>query len=144
MKILFDTNVILDVMLDRIEFAESASLLLSFVERGDFSGVICATTVTTIHYLSTKVLGRSESQKQIKNLLALFEIASVNRTVIEEAVESSFSDFEDAVIYCAACHAGADSIVTRDYKGFKRSQLPVYYPDELLNILRDQRQTSEY
>ncbi|MBC2717660.1 MAG: PIN domain-containing protein [Desulfobacteraceae bacterium] len=136
MNILFDTNVILDVLLDRKPFSEPASQLLTLVERGEISGIICATTVTTIHYLSTKVLGENKSQSQIKDLLTLFEIASVNRTVIEEALKSKFSDFEDSVIFQAAHHAGAEAIVTRDPKGFKKSKLPVFNPIELLKILQ--------
>jgi predicted nucleic acid-binding protein len=135
-KILFDTNVILDVMLDRPPFSEPASQLLSLVERGEILGFICATTVTTIHYLSTKVLGKEESQLKIKALISLFEIASVNRTVIENALTANFSDFEDAVIYQAANHAGAEAIVTRDPKGIKKSNLPVYNPVELIKILQ--------
>lgn len=136
MNILFDTNVVLDVLFDREPFSEPASQLLSLVERGEISGIICATTVTTIHYLSSKILGKNKSQNQIKNLITLFEIASVNRTVIEEALQSKFSDFEDSVIYHAAHHAGAEAIVTRDPKGFKRSKLPVFNPIELLKILQ--------
>ena len=136
MNILFDTNVILDVMLDRPPFSEPASQLLSLVEWGEISGIICATTVTTIHYLATKILGKKESQKKIKDLITLFEIASVNRSVIEDALMSKFTDFEDAVIYQAAHHAGAGAIVTRDPKGFKQSELPVYSPIELIRILQ--------
>jgi len=136
MNVLFDTNVILDVMLDRIPFSEPASQLLSLVERGEISGIICATTVTTIHYLSTKVVGKNRSQNQIKDLITLLEIASVNRTVIEDALKSKFTDFEDAVIYQAAHHAGAEAIVTRDPKGFKESKLPIFNPIELLKILQ--------
>ena len=58
MKILFDTNVVLDVMLDREPFSESACQLFSIVEQGEAVGFISATTVTTIHYLASKVLGR--------------------------------------------------------------------------------------
>lgn len=136
MKILFDTNVILDVMLDRTPFSEPASHLLSLVERGDISGIICATTVTTIHYLSTKLLGKKESKNKIKELITLFEIASVNRIVIENAINSTLTDFEDSVIHQAANHAGSEAIVTRDPKGFKQSKIPVYSPVELLKILQ--------
>ena len=136
MKILFDTNVVLDVMLDRESFAEPASKLMSFVEKGKISGLLCATTMTTIHYLSAKVLGSAKAQNQIKTLILLFEIAPVNGTVIEDALISTFPDFEDAVLYQAACHAGARAIVTRDLKGFKRSELPIYSPDEMLAALQ--------
>ena len=136
MKILFDTNLILDVLIDRKPFSEAASQLLSLVEQGEVSGIICATTVTTIHYLSTKILRKNKSQHQIADLISLFEIAAVNRAVIEEALTSNFSDFEDAVIYQAARHAGAEAIVTRDPKGFQKSNLPIFSPIELLNILQ--------
>jgi len=136
MKILFDTNVILDVMLDRTPFSEPACQLLSLVERGDISGIICATTVTTIHYLATKILGQKESKNTIRELITLFEIASVNRTVVEKAIRSQFTDFEDSVIHQAAIHSGAVAITTRDSKGFKQSNVPVYSPVELLKILQ--------
>jgi predicted nucleic acid-binding protein len=136
MIILFDTNVILDVMFDRAPFSDPASQLLSLVERGEISGIICATTVTTMYYLVTKVLGKNESQAKIKDLITLFEIASVNRAVIEDALKSNFSDFEDSVLNQAANHAGAEAIVTRDTKGFRRSKLPVYSPHELLKMLQ--------
>lgn len=136
MKIFFDTNVILDVMLDRTPFSEPASQLLSLVECGDISGIICATTVTTIHYLSTKALGKNKSKNKIKDLITLFEIASVNRTVIGNVINSTFTDFEDSVIHQSANHAGAEAIATRDPKGFKKSKIPIYSPVELLKILQ--------
>jgi len=135
MNILFDTNVVLDVMLDRTPFSAPASHLLSLVEQGEISGFICATTVTTIHYLATKILGTEQTRNQIKNLITLFDIAPVNRPVIDDALKSKFSDFEDAVIYQSARHVGAEAIVTRDIKGFKKSKLPIYSPTEMLKIL---------
>lgn len=136
MKILFDTNVILDVMLDRKPFAEAAGELMSLVECKKISGLLCATTVITIHYLSTRVLGSAKAQNRIRDLTMLFEIAAVNSAVIEDALVSNFSDFEDAVLYQAARHSGAKAIVTRDVKGFKRSELPVYSPGEMLTALQ--------
>ncbi|MCK5542450.1 MAG: PIN domain-containing protein [Desulfobacterales bacterium] len=136
MKILFDTNIVLDVMLGREPFAEPASQLMSLVESGKMVGLLCATTITTIHYLSTKMIGSKKAQNKIKTLMMLFEIAAVNRSVIEDALIAQFIDFEDAVIYQAACHAGAEIIVTRDPKGFKRSKLPIYNANEMLKMLQ--------
>jgi predicted nucleic acid-binding protein len=135
MNVLFDTNVILDVMLDRLPFSEPASHLLSVAEYGRIKGHICATTVTTIHYLATKSLGKNKARDHIKNLMTLFDIAPVNRGVIEDALKSPFTDFEDSVIYHSAYHSGIEAIVTRGAKGFKKSALPVYNPVEMLIIL---------
>ena len=126
MNILFDTNIILDVMLDRHPFSESASTLFSIVELGKIKGFLCTTTVTTIHCLATKVLGKSQSAKHIKSLINLFAIAMVDKTVIADAIASKFADFEDAVIYQSARLAGVEAIVTRDPKGFKNAELPLF------------------
>jgi predicted nucleic acid-binding protein len=114
MKTLFDTTIILDVFLDREPFSNDASILLSRVEQSEITGFICATTVTTIHYIFTKALGSRPASRHIQSLLSLFAIAPVNRLVLENAAASKFDDFEDAVLYEAACHAGAKYIVTRN------------------------------
>lgn len=135
MKALFDTNVILDVLLEREPFIEEASCLLAKVERSEIIGVICATTITTIHYLSAKAIGPDGTRRHIRSLLALFVIAPVNRVVLENAVSARFKDFEDAVLHESAVHAGANCIVTRNMVDFKNSSLPVYDPRELIAIL---------
>ncbi len=106
MNILFDTNVVLDVLLDREPFANDAAFLLSKVEQSKISGFLCATTVTTIHYLIAKALGPVEAILHVQSLLSLFTVAPVNRLVLEQALAASFIDFEDAVLHAAACHVG--------------------------------------
>lgn len=135
MKVLFDTNVILDVLLDREPFADDAAYLLSKVERSEITGFVGATTITTIHYLATKALGANAAARHIDAILSLFVIASVNRLVLESVAKSKFNDFEDAVIHESALHAGAKYIVTRNSIDFKRSQLPVFEPREFINSL---------
>lgn len=135
MKVLFDTNVILDVLLDREPFAEDAALLLAKVEQSEIIGFICATTITTIHYLATKALGPQVAAGHIQSLLSLFVVAPVNRVVLENASAAKFADFEDAVICAAASHAGAKYLVTRNIGDFKNSTLPVFDPKEFLNVL---------
>jgi len=136
MKVLFDTNIILDVLLDREPFSEDAALLMSKVERSEITGFLGATTITTIHYLASKVLGSELALKHIHSILGLFEIAPINRIVLENALEARFTDFEDAVLYEAACHIGAEYIITRNISDFKKSKLPVFTPGEFMNMLR--------
>ena len=135
MKILFDTNVILDVLLDRDPFSEPASYLLSRVERSEINGFVCATTITTIYYLTAKILGPKAAIPHIDSLLSLFEIAPVNRAVLENAMSTKFNDFEDAVLHEAARRAGVEYIVTRNVVDFRNSKLPVYEPMEFIKIL---------
>ncbi len=135
MKVLFDTNIILDVLLDRKPFAEHASFLLSKVERSEINGFLCATTVTTIHYLLSKHLDKEKASISISSIVGLFEVASVNRIVIESALKSKFTDFEDSVLHESARHAGVEYIITRNIKDFKKSKIPVFTPTEFLSIL---------
>ncbi len=136
MKVLFDTNIVLDVLMDRMPYSEAAVELFSKVENGAIIGYLCGTTITTVYYLASKVVGAARAQKEIKKLLGLFEVAPVNRPVLESALIADFNDFEDAVIHEAACHVGADAIVTRNQKDYKKSQISVYTSTELARILQ--------
>ena len=135
MRILFDTNIVLDLLLDRAPFADAAAELFAKVEDGTIVGYLCGTTVTTIHYLTSKVVGNDRAKDEIGKLLSLFEVAPVNRAVLESALKAGFADFEDAVIHEAACHAGAEAIVTRNLKDFKKSRITVHDSIELAGIL---------
>jgi predicted nucleic acid-binding protein len=135
MKILFDTNVVLDHLLDRKPFVEDAQELFVKVESGKIEGYIGATTVTTLDYLLMTSLSIKESKGVIRKLLKLFEIAPVNRLVLEDTIDSGFKNFEDAVLHAAAMHSGVQALVTRNEKGFSKAQLAVYSPKDLLGIL---------
>lgn len=132
MKVMLDTNVVLDHLLDRKPFSEYATAIFSQVERGAVIGVLGATTVTTIHYLIAKTLGGKTALDTIKLLLRLFEVAPVNQLVLSGALELGAKDFEDAVLIEAALHVRVTAIVTRDRQGFVRSSLPVFSPKEFL------------
>lgn len=135
MKILLDTNIILDLLMDRMPFADAAAELFSMVEEGTITGYLCATTITTIYYLVAKEVGAPRAQEEIKKLLKLFDVAPVNRHILESALVTECSDFEDAVIYEAAFHIGAEAIVTRNQRDFKKSRIPVYSSEEMVKIV---------
>lgn len=135
MKVLFDTNVILDVLLNRQPFAPVAVQLFADVEYQKIQGYISVTTVTTIFYLATKTLGTANARLQLKQLLSLFQVAEVNQQLLQNALMTGFSDFEDAVLAEAARLAKLDVIVTRNIKDFKLASLPVYLPEELAAML---------
>ena len=135
MRVLFDTNIVLDLLLDRSPYADAAADLFAKVENGTIIGYLCATTITTVHYLASKVVGSARAKKEIAKLLSIFQVAAVNRTVLESALRTHFSDFEDAVLHEAAFHAGVEVVVTRNVKDFKKSRITVYDSAELAGIL---------
>ena len=135
MKVLFDTNIILDVLLVRDPFFALSANLLDAVESKDIDGFLCATTITTIDYLVTKFQNKSVAKLAISKLLSLYSIAEVNQTVLNFANTSNFSDFEDAVLYFSALNVGVDSIVTRNNNDFTSANLPVYTPNQLWDLI---------
>lgn len=135
MKILLDTNVLLDVFLERKPFYDSSIRVMALVERSKIEGWICGTTVTTIYYLIEKALSRREAETHTKNLLKIFHVTPVNLYVLQSAIDTKFRDYEDGVLHQAALSAGVDGIATRNTKDFKHSQLPVYTPEEFITAL---------
>ncbi|GAB6887037.1 PIN domain-containing protein [Desulfothermus okinawensis JCM 13304] len=136
MRVLFDTNIILDVLLDREPFTEPAAMLMSKVERSELQGYISAITLTTIYYLLSKNLGKSKARRYIKLILSLFEIAPVTRIVLEDALNSEFADYEDGVVYQSAIHSGVEFIITRNVKDYKKSSIPVCEPLEFIELTK--------
>jgi len=135
LRVIVDTNVVLDVLLARRPFVESASRVFALVEQSRIEASLCATTVTTVDYLLTQSLSRDEGRQALRGLLELFEIAPVNRSVIEKALRGKIEDFEDAVLEQAGCLVGAEAIITRNTKDFRKSSIKALDPTELLLAL---------
>ncbi len=136
MKLVRDTNVVLDVLLDRAPHSAASSIVLALAEKGRIEGLVCATSVTTLHYIVSKASGARRARDHVRRLLAIIDVAPVNRSVLHSALALGFPDFEDAVVHEAARQAGAQGIVTRDRTGFSRASLPVHSPEEILAALR--------
>jgi predicted nucleic acid-binding protein len=131
----FDTNMVLDVLLIRKPYAQRSMTLFDAVVSKEIEGYLCATTITTIDYLVSKFQGRQRARTVVAQLLAWFSVAEVNAVVWHQAVNSDFSDFEDAVWYQAGVFMNVDGLVTRNQQDFKSATLPVDTPDEWLAIL---------
>ena len=125
--------------MDRKPFADSASALFAAAEEGALMGYLCGTTLTTVYYIVSKAMGPETAKEAIKKLLAIFEVAPVNRAVLEMALASDFRDFEDAVLYASACHTGVDAIVTRSEGDFSKSDIPIYSPVHAEKIVTELR-----
>ena len=138
MRVLVDTNVVLDVLLCRRPFAEAAARIFALVEESRIEGFLCATTVTTVDYLLGQSLASDEARAALQRLLDLFEVSPVNRPVLEQALRSEISDFEDAVTEQSARLVSADVIITRNLADFQKSSVTVFDPPELLSTIEAQ------
>jgi len=135
-RILVDTNVVLDVLMARRPHVDHALAVFALVDSGRVTGVLGATTITTVFYLAAKSVGVAEARTHVRSLLGVFDVATVDRAVLIAALEAGFEDFEDGVLHEAAVVAGADAIVSRDGRGFAAASLPVFTPAAFLAAMR--------
>lgn len=132
MKVMLDTNVVLDLLFEREQFADDARAIFELVESRKISGYLCATAVTTIYYLVAKTLDKPSADDVISKLLRLFDIAEVDKKVLLQALLIGDKDYEDSVVYSSAEFAKIDKIITRDKNGFAKSKVVAISPKEFL------------
>lgn len=137
MRVLIDTNVVLDFLQEREPFVENAARLFERIDAGEIEGFIAATTVTNIYYIVRKAAGRVVAQDAIEQILSDLNICAVDLELLEQALALNFEDFEDAVQYACAIVHRVDAIVTRDRFGFVNAEIPIVLPEDLDTINSD-------
>jgi len=136
-RVLFDVNVVLDLLLDRHPHFEASAAAFAAVESGIAEGLLAAHAVTTIHYLVRKQTSAAKTRRILTQILSVLNVAAVDSTVIQRALDLPCPDFEDAVTAAAAHAADCNYIVTRDPKGFQGSPVRSLTPDSILPLLRE-------
>lgn len=134
-RVLFDVNVVLDVLLNRYPHAEASASVWALVETGTAEGLLAAHALTTIHYLVRKDVGAVKAKATISMLLRAFGVAPVNAVALRDALELPSADFDDAVTAAAARAAKCDYIVTRDPRGFRGSHVRPLTPEAITTLL---------
>jgi len=131
MRVLLDTNVILDVWLAREPFWKDSAAVLAKAERKEIEGWICPTTITTLHYLGKRVLGEQKTRSLLDQLITICKVGKMSRQTFKVALESEITDFEDAVIEAVSIGSGVDMIATRNIGDFKKSKIPAKDPSQI-------------
>lgn len=132
MKILIDTNVILDVLCNREGFSEASSKVLKYCETGMINGCVSALSIPNIVYILRKELDPDKTKTVIDRLFMLFDIIELKPDDLKKAADMKLSDFEDAVQMVCAERINADFIVTRNIRDFSASKVTAVKPTELL------------
>lgn len=133
MRILIDTNIVLDVMLKREPFYRMSLEILSLAKRDDVEEHISASAVTDIYYLAYRQLrDKGIVNNLMKELLTVVSVASVFGQEIENAISLEWNDFEDSVQYSVAYLQEMDGIVTRNPNDYKEAKIKVWKPEELI------------
>ena len=133
MKIVFDTNVILDVLGERMPFAVISTEAMAVVEREGIVGAMTANTITDLYFLLQKRHMQPDAIKDaLVDLMDALEVLDTTRELCCLAFKSPVSDFEDAVLVESAKRWSVDCIVTRNTSDFAASPVEALTPDELL------------
>jgi len=132
MNVLLDTNIVLDVLLNRQPFVTESKSIWQANDDDKITGYIAATTLTNIFFIVRKVAGLKDARAAVRVCLDAFVICAVDRPALEMAEQLPGNDFEDNVQIACATITGLTAIVTRDKTGFTAATTTVYAPDELL------------
>lgn len=133
-RVLFDSDVLLDVLAQRQPFVVSSAQELNMVTHPQVQGYVAGQAVTNIFYILRRQVGSETARELLSRLLQHLQIANVPDEVIRAALQSSMTDFEDAVISEAANAAGVEVIMTRNTPDFVASAIPAVLPEEFLAL----------
>lgn len=136
LQVLFDLNIILDVLQERQDFYAYSAKLTAYAETGVIQGWLAAHSVTTLFYLIAKDKSPEQARVTLTSLLQFFKIAQVDQTTIEQAMNLPYQDFEDAVQMMTAVQLNANYLLTRNVRDFQPAPIQVVQPVELLAILK--------
>lgn len=128
-RILFDTDVILDLLLERQPFFPTAATALNLASQGKILGFVSGHAVTTLFYILSRKATPDKAREIIAELLKTLSVAPVTEKVIHSALTSKIRDFEDAVTHFAAQEERVTAIVSRNIKDFSKSEISVVLPE---------------
>lgn len=137
MKILIDTNVIIDYMAKRVPHYADAYKIIDIVLSGEADGFLAAHSVTNAFYLLSKGYSSAECREMLLEMCNIFEIVDIDRDKIITCLKNeNFKDFEDCLQSECAIYCGADYIVTRNVKDFSESPVKAVSPEDFLKLFR--------
>jgi predicted nucleic acid-binding protein len=137
MNVLIDTNIALDVMLNRTAFYAESSQILLMSEKGLIDGYISASAITDIYYFIQKEKrDKKITLSHIKDLVKMIHIAAVTNNEVNRAIALEWDDFEDSIQYTVGESIDAQYIITRNSKDYETSAIPVLMPAEFIQLVK--------
>lgn len=136
MRVLVDTNVLLDYLLEREPYGDAAREIIKACQQRKIDGCIAAHSVTNMFYIMRKNFSSKERREILLDICMLFEVVGIDKKRLQRALKNErFDDFEDCLQSECAEAFGADYIVTRNISDYQYSNIPCIRPDGLCKIL---------
>ena len=141
MKVLVDTNVILDVLLKREPFCKDSFVIFQLADSGHIEGVLAAVSMTNVFYLLRKARKDTDEVYQImEKLKTLFSVAAITDVTVSKALSLRWKDFEDAVQFITAKENNVDYIISRNELDYKTSDIPCMSVTDFIAYLKEREQ----
>jgi len=135
MKVLIDSNVTLNKLLNQPQFFIGSNKIFKLAEIGHITGYISASAITDIYYISRKNLGKAGAIEAIRKMLQVFHPATVTGDNIFKAFDLDWGDFEDAVQYVVGESLSINYIITRNTSDFSEGKIPAVTPEQFIEII---------
>jgi predicted nucleic acid-binding protein len=133
-NVFIDTNVLVDFLDQRQPFYTASVSIMALSERAEIKSSVSAISYNNIYYLLLRTFNHSVARKKLIVLRDIVRVVALDQQIINQAIDSEFADFEDAIQYFSALHVHADCIITHNKKHFSHSDIPVLGPVEFLRI----------
>ncbi|NDV83267.1 PIN domain-containing protein [Bacteroides sp. 51] len=137
-KVLVDTNIVLDLLAKREDFYVEAQELFTLSDRGKIKLFVSALTLANTHYILSKHYSPNDARKILGKFKILAKTLPLDDKVIDLALVSDFTDFEDAIQYHSAQQSSLNYIITRNKKDFKTSKIPVFTAKEYVTRFKNE------
>ena len=135
MRVFLDTNILLDIVEQRLPFHTASQAVLDACDQREFEVFVAWHGVATVFYITAKKRGEVYALEMIRDLLTWATVATVGQGEAQEALGYGIPDYEDALIAAAASASGVDWLVTRDEAGFVKGPVPPINPTDFLQRL---------
>jgi len=142
MKVLLDTNIVLDAIVNREPFYLEAQNVIALILDSKLEGYVTANSVTDIFYIAKKHLSQNDLRNTMRSLFAIFYIIDVLGTDCHEALDFPLDDYEDALLVVCGDRTAIDYIITRDKDLLQKAKpsIPVISPSEFLRFYNDTKE----
>lgn len=131
-ELYIDCDIILDLLAERQPFYRHAALLFTLIEQKKVAGLVSPLVFANLFYILCKLKSSQEARNILLKLKLILKILPVNERIVELAINSGFTDFEDALQNYTAAENGIGIIITRNKKDYRHSKAAVYTAEEYL------------
>ncbi|MBE9509599.1 MAG: PIN domain-containing protein [Bacteroidetes bacterium] len=135
-KLFLDTNVMLDLLGERVPFYDSVAKIATLADKGDINIFVSALSYSKVNYFLVKFEDAEKAKEQLRKFKTISNISGIDELIIEKGLNSSFKDFEDSLQYFSALKSNCSIFITRNAKDFKEADIPVMTAEEYLVSIR--------